>query len=349
MSVYTRHCAVDLFAEVAGCAAAMGASRGWDWSGGVAEGDDAGSEKAPGASRRNQRAVTAAAADDAETRSRPETRARGIPARAPRRDRARPGVGRLREERNLDTGWHQAKSDVDANRRTPNVVFLFRSISLEFRDTHDANYFVVAFTWFGLRKGASDVTRSARDPSWLRFLGWAFALSRSIRASWDMVRPSRFERAETKQSLLPKLKKAARHSRHSTNGDERRRAGAMTDRPPRRDRDLPIGREPDAPRGSFHRVMRHTTDLSPPAPSDLRDFSFAFRELRTLVLEAESQFRWDSQQVTWSQCAEHWRRRVQALESRDEDLAGRLSRVLLGASTAERRKLAPFFGASRVF
>ena len=68
-----------------------------------------------------------------------------------------------------------------------------------------------------------------------------------------------------------------------------------------------------------------------------------------MTLEAETQFRWDSQQATWSQCAEHWRRRVHDMQLGDGDLDARLSRMLLGASTGAEPKHAPFFEASRVF
>ena len=120
----------------------------------------------------------------------------------------------------------------------------------------------------------------------------------------------------------------------------------MDDHPPRDDRDPPHDAEPDLPPRSFSRAARRA---AVPPPPDVPDFPFAFRELRRLTLEAETQFRWDSQQATWSQCAEHWRRRVQDMQLGDEDLDVRLSRMLLGTSTAAEPKHAPFFEASRVF
>ena len=120
----------------------------------------------------------------------------------------------------------------------------------------------------------------------------------------------------------------------------------MDDHPPRDDRDRPLDAEPDLPPRSFSRAARRA---AAPPPPDVPDFPFAFRELRRLTLEAETQFRWDSQQATWSQCAEHWRRRVQDMQPGDGDLDARLSRMLLGASTAAKPKHAPFFEASRVF
>jgi hypothetical protein len=120
----------------------------------------------------------------------------------------------------------------------------------------------------------------------------------------------------------------------------------MDDHPPRDDRDLPLDAEPDLPPRSFSRAARRA---AVPPPPDVSDFPLAFSELRRLTLEAETQFRWDSQQATWSQCAEHWRRRVQDMQPGDGDLDARLSRMLLGASTAAKPKHAPFFEASRVF
>ena len=78
-----------------------------------------------------------------------------------------------------------------------------------------------------------------------------------------------------------------------------------------------------------------------PVPLDLRDFPSAFGELKTLLLEVETQFRWDSQQTTWEACAEHWRRRVREFDPGDADLAWRLSRALLGASTTRGQKPRP--------
>ena len=123
----------------------------------------------------------------------------------------------------------------------------------------------------------------------------------------------------------------------------------MDDRPPRRESDPPLAAEPDVPPRSFSRATRRAADLAPPPPPEVHDLPFAFRELRRLTLEAETQFRWDSQQATWSQCAEHWRRRVHDMQLGDGDLDARLSRMLLGASTAAEPKHAPFFEASRVF
>ena len=120
----------------------------------------------------------------------------------------------------------------------------------------------------------------------------------------------------------------------------------MDDHPPRDDRDPPHDAEPDLPPRSFSRAARRA---AVPPPPDVPDFPFAFRELRRLTLEAETQFRWDSQQATWSQCAEHWRRRVHDMQLGDGDLDARLSRMLLGASTAAEPKHAPFVEASRVF
>ena len=123
----------------------------------------------------------------------------------------------------------------------------------------------------------------------------------------------------------------------------------MDDRSPRRERDLPLAAESNLPPRLFSRATLSAADSASPPPPDVLDFPFAFRELRRLTLEAETQFRWDSQQATWSQCAEHWRRRVQDMQPGDGDLDARLSRMLLGASTAAKPKHAPFFEASRVF
>ena len=120
----------------------------------------------------------------------------------------------------------------------------------------------------------------------------------------------------------------------------------MDDHPPRDDRNRPLDAEPDLPPRSFSRAARRA---AVPPPPDVSDFPLAFSELRRLTLEAETQFRWDSQQATWSQCAEHWRRRVQDMQPGDGDLDARLSRMLLGASTGAEPKHAPFFEASRVF
>ena len=149
--------------------------------------------------------------------------------------------------------------------------------------------------------------------------------------------------------VLAKTQKQARHSRHATTATKPRLAGAMDDRPARRESDPPLVAEPDVPPRSFSRASRRAADLAPPPPPEVHDFPFAFRELRRLTLEAETQFRWDSQQATWSQCAEHWRRRVHDMQLGDGDLDARLSRMLLGASTAAEPKHAPFFEASRVF
>ena len=123
----------------------------------------------------------------------------------------------------------------------------------------------------------------------------------------------------------------------------------MDDRSPRRERDLPLAAESNLPPRLFSRATLSAADSASPPPPDVLDFPFAFRELRRLTLEAETQFRWDSQQATWSQCADHWRRRVQDMQLGDEDLDVRLSRMLLGTSTAAEPKHAPFFEASRVF
>ena len=52
--------------------------------------------------------------------------------------------------------------------------------------------------------------------------------------------------------------------------------------------------------------------------------------LRALLLEMEYNMRWDAQQPTWTQCRDHWRRRVGALTPGAETCA-LLSKSLLGA------------------
>lgn len=145
--------------------------------------------------------------------------------------------------------------------------------------------------------------------------------------------------------------KQAKDSRHATCEDDLRARGTMSDppfvwHPP--SAEPPPPRETLFPRRPpFMRATRVASDRSPPLPLELRDFPSAFGELKTLLLEVETQFRWDSQQTTWEACADHWRRRVQAFGPGDADLAWRLSRALLGAST--RAKSQKPFGASRGF
>lgn len=68
----------------------------------------------------------------------------------------------------------------------------------------------------------------------------------------------------------------------------------------------------------------------------------AIDELRRLLLEMEDQLLLDSQQRSWEQCRDHWRRRVQLLHFSDPDLPRSLSKILLGATPTA-------FGSSRVF
>ena len=68
----------------------------------------------------------------------------------------------------------------------------------------------------------------------------------------------------------------------------------------------------------------------------------AIDELRRLLLEMEDQLLLDSQQRSWEQCRDHWRRRVQLLHFSDPDVPRSLSKILLGATPTA-------FGSSRVF
>lgn len=62
-------------------------------------------------------------------------------------------------------------------------------------------------------------------------------------------------------------------------------------------------------------------------------------EFRALLLEMEYNMRWDAQQATWTQCRDHWRRRVLTLSPGAETCA-LLSKSLLGAFVLVR--LSPF-------
>ena len=73
----------------------------------------------------------------------------------------------------------------------------------------------------------------------------------------------------------------------------------------------------------------------------------AIDELRRLLLEMEDQLLLDSQQRSWEQCRDHWRRRVQLLHFSDPDLPG-ASRRYSSVRRPPRLVLPVFFLANRL-